>query len=88
MAESFGKNQPTRSWQFFKVSKQQIVEYKKWDFGKYDLIRLIVDGKYLSKDNISIALRIAINGGKTSFLFCQLTTEDIISNKEFLQEFI
>jgi putative transposase len=58
--ESFGLSQSTVSRTFIEESKKRLGEFEKRDLGLYDFVALIIDGKYLSRDNIVIALGVTI----------------------------
>ena len=51
-------------------------EFEKRDLGLYDFVALVIDGKYLSRDNIVIALGVTITGIKVPLGFIQTTTEN------------
>jgi len=86
--ESFGLSQSTVSRTFIEESKKQLEEYEKRDLGLYDFVALIIDGKYLSKDNIVIALGVTITGIKVPLGFIQTTTENSEAVKGLLKNLI
>lgn len=88
VAESFGMSQSTISRRFIEESRKQIEAYEKRDLGKYDFIVLLLDGKYLSKDNIVIALGVTIKGDKIPLGFIQTTTENSLAIKGLLKNLV
>ena len=63
-------------------------EFEKRDLGLYDFIALVSDGKYLSRENIVIALGVTITGIKVPLGFIQTTTENSQSVKGLLKNLI
>lgn len=86
--ESFGLSQSTVSRTFIEESKKQLEEFENRDLGLYDFVALIIDGKYLSRDNIVIALGVTITGVKVPLGFIQTTTENSESIKGLLKNLI
>jgi len=56
--------------------------------GFYDFIALVIDGKYLSKENTVIALGITISGEKIPLGFIQTTTENSNAVKGLLTDLL
>jgi len=86
--ESFGMSQSTVSRTFIEESKKALKEFESRDLSGYDFIALVVDGKYLSRDNMIIALGVTITGVKVPLGFVQATTENTESVKGLLRELI
>ena len=86
--ESFGLSQSTVSRTFIEESKKQLEEFEKRDLGHYDFVALVIDGKYLSRDNIVIALGVTITGIKVPLGFIQTTTENGEAVKGLLKNLI
>jgi transposase-like protein len=86
--ESFGMSQSSVSRSFIEESSKRLEEFENRDLGKYDFIALIIDGKYLSKDNIIIALGVTITGVKIPLGFVQATTENTEAVKGLIQDLI
>lgn len=86
--ESFGMSQSTVSRSFIEESKKKLEEFEERDLGKYDFIALILDGKYLSRDNMIIALGVTITGVKIPLGFVQATTENSEAVKGLLRSLI
>jgi len=88
VVESFGLSQSTISRRFIEESSKQLEEFEKRDLGHYDFIVLVLDGKYLSRDNIVIALGVTITGVKVPLGFIQTTTENTLAVKGLLKKLI
>ncbi|MEW6655067.1 MAG: transposase, partial [Bacteroidota bacterium] len=86
--ESFGMSQSTISRTFIEESKKLLEEFEQRDLGLYDFVALIIDGKYLSHDNIVIALGVTITGVKVPLGFIQTTTENSEAVKGLLKNLI
>ena len=86
--ESFGMSQSTVSRSFIEESKKILEEFEGRDLGLYDFIALVVDGKYLSRDNMVIALGVTITGVKIPLGFVQTTTENSEAVKGLLKDLI
>ncbi|VAX27711.1 hypothetical protein MNBD_IGNAVI01-2700 [hydrothermal vent metagenome] len=86
--ESFGLSQSTVSRQFIEESKKSLEEFENRDLGKYDFIGLVIDGKYLQREQVVIALGITIDGIKIPLGFIHTTTEDNLSIKGLLKDLI
>lgn len=86
--ESFGLSQSTVSKAFIEESTKALKEFEKRDLGLYDFIALVLDGKYLSKENIVIALGITISGEKIPLGFIQTTTENSKAVKGLLKDLL
>ena len=69
-------SQSTVSRTFIEESGKRLEEFEKRDLGLYDFVALVIDGKYLSRDNIVIALGVTITGIKVPLGFIQTTTEN------------
>jgi transposase-like protein len=86
--ESFGLSQSTVSKAFIEESTKALEEFENRDLGLYDFIALVIDGKYLSKENTLIALGITISGEKIPLGFIQTTTENSNAVKGLLKDLI
>lgn len=86
--ESFGLSQSSISRTFIEESGKRLAEFEKRDLGIYDFVALIIDGKYLSRDNIVIALGVTITGVKVPLGFIQTTTENSEAVKGLLKNII
>jgi transposase-like protein len=85
---SFGLSQSTVSRQFIDESEKSLKEFENRDLGKYDFIGLVIDGKYLQREQVVIALGITIDGIKIPLGFIHTTTEDNLSIKGLLKDLI
>lgn len=88
VGESFGISQSTISRKFIDESRKQIEKWEKRDLGRYDFIALFIDGKYLSKEQIVIALGITVHGDKIPLGYIQTTTENSTAIKGLLKDLI
>jgi putative transposase len=86
--ESFGLSQSSISRRFMEESRKQLEEFEKRDLGKYDFVALVLDGKYLSKEQMVIALGVTITGVKIPLGFIQTTTENGEAVKGLLKNLI
>lgn len=86
--ESFGLSKSSISRTFIEESGKRLEEFEKRDLGEYDFVALIIDGKYLSRDNIVIALGITITGVKIPLGFIQTSTENSEAVKGLLKNLI
>ncbi len=86
--ESFGLSQSTVSRAFIDESAKALEEFERRNLGLYDFVALVIDGKYLSKQNIVIALGITIRGEKIPLGFIQTTTENSKAVKGLLKDLI
>jgi transposase-like protein len=86
--ESFGLSQSTVSRAFIEESEKALKAFEERDLGAYDFVALILDGKYLSRENIVIALGITITGIKVPLGFIQTTTENSKAVKGLLKNLI
>jgi putative transposase len=84
--ESFGLSQSTVSKAFIEESTKALEEFEKRDLGLYDFITLVIDGKYLSKENTVIALGITMSTEKIPLGFIQTTTENSKAVKGFTKK--
>lgn len=86
--ESFGLSQSSISRSFIEESRKELEAFEKRDLGLYDFIALVLDGKYLSRENIVIALGVTITGVKVPLGFVQTTTENSQAVKGLLKNLI
>ena len=88
MAESFGLSQSSISRSFIEKSAKELESYEKRDLGRYDFTALLIDGKYLSGEQIIIAMGITITGDKLLLGFVDSTTENTRAVKGLLRNLI
>ncbi len=87
-AESFGLSQSSVSRAFVEESEKALKEFEERDLGSYDFIGLVIDGKYLQKEQVVIALGITIGGDKIPLGFIHSTTENSESINGLLKDLI
>ena len=87
-AESFGFSQSSISREFIEASTRALEEFEERDLGEYDFIGLAIDGKYLRKHQIVIALGITMDGMKIPLGFIETTTENHTAVKGLLSNLI
>lgn len=86
--ESFGLSQSTVSRAFVEESEKALKLFEERYLGNYDFIGLIIDGKYLQKEQVVIALGITIEGYKIPLGFIHSTTENSEAIKGLLKDLI
>lgn len=86
--ESFGLSQSTVSRAFIEESAKALEEFEKRDLSCYDFLGLMIDGKYLSSEQVVIALGITSNGDKIPLGFIHTTTENSTAVKGLLKDLI
>jgi putative transposase len=86
--ESFGLSQSTVSRAFIEESTKALEEFEKRDLGYYDFLAIMIDGKYLSSEQVVIALGITSNGDKIPLGFIHTTTENNVAVKGLLKDLI
>lgn len=88
IAESFGVSQSSISRKFIEESSKELEAYEKRDLSKYDFTALLIDGKYLSREQIVIAMGITITGDKLLLGFIESTTENSRAVKGLLKDLL
>nr|WP_264358324.1 transposase [Melioribacter roseus] len=88
IAESFGLSQSSISRKFIEESSKELEAYEKRDLSNYDFTALLIDGKYLSREQIVIAMGITIAGDKLLLGFIQSTTENSRAVKGLLKDLL
>lgn len=86
--DSYGLSRSTVSNMFIEQSARRVEEFFNRDLSIYKFIGLFIDGKYLAKEQIVIALGITEEGNKIPLGFVQTTTENSISIKSMLSNLI
>lgn len=87
-ADSFGLSQSSISRAFIEETSKALAEFENRDLSSYDFLVLVVDGKYLSKDSMVIALGITSNGVKIPIGFIQSASENKEAVKGLLSDLI
>jgi transposase-like protein len=88
LAYSFGLSQSSISRKFIEESSKELLAYEKRDLSHYDFTALLIDGKYLSNEQIVIAMGITITGDKLLLGFIQTTTENSRAVKGLLKDLL
>jgi transposase-like protein len=88
IAESFGLSQSSISRKFIEESSKELEAYENRDLSGYDFTALLIDGKYLSREQIVIAMGITITGDKLLLGFIQTTTENSRAVKGLLKNLL
>jgi transposase-like protein len=74
----------TISRQFVSLSNKKLKEFNSRTFENLDLVAIFMDGKSFARDQMVIALGIAIDGSKTLLGFTQTATENANAIGQFL----
>lgn len=88
LTDSFGLSQSSISRRFIEESSKALEEFEKRDLSNYEFLAIVIDGKYLSRDNVVIALGVTSMGVKVPLGFVQTTTENSTAVKGLLQGLI
>ncbi len=86
--DSFGLSQSSVSRAFIEESSKALEEFEKRDLRYNDFIALVIDGKYLSKEAMIIALGITSNGTKIPIGIIQSSSENKEAVKGLLEDLI
>lgn len=76
LEEGFGLSKSSVSAKFIKASAQCLKEFEERDISEHKLIAVFIDGKYLMRQQMVIALGITEAGEKIVLGFVQTTTEN------------
>lgn len=88
VSKSFGLSQSVVSRKFQKSAKSALNELMNRDLGNYEFVSIVIDGKYLSKEQIVHAVGITSGGDKIVLGFVQTTTENSEAIKGLLRNLI
>ena len=88
ITESFGLSQSRMSRLFSKQAEKALKEFESRDFGNYDFVSIMIDGKYFSKQQIVHAVGITSTGIKIMLGFIHTTTENSRAIKGLLKNLI
>lgn len=88
LAESFSLSQSTVARKFKQKSRQILEDYDQRDLGNHDFVALFIDGKYLKREQVVIALGVTITGFKIPVAFIQSTTENSRAIKGLLSNLL
>jgi transposase-like protein len=87
-ADSFGLSRSSVSNRFIEQSKEAVKEFNERDLSMNNFIALYIDGKYLAKEQMVIALGVTDQGDKLPLGFIQTNTENSRSIRELLSDLI
>jgi len=88
MLDSFGLSRSSVCQKFIKVSSEKLKAFEERDLSDYHFVAIFVDGKYLAKDQIVIALGITQTGEKIPLSFVQTHTENSNSIGQLLKDLL
>ncbi|MFW5872175.1 MAG: IS256 family transposase [bacterium] len=86
--DSFGLSRSSVSNRFIEQSSELVKEFSERDLSCHDFIALVIDGKYLAREQMVIALGITHKGEKIPLGFIQTSTENARSIKQLLSDLI
>ena len=88
LMDSFGLSHSSVSSEFIEKSSKKLEAFENRDLSIHSFVSIFIDGKYLAKEQIIIALGITDKGDKIPLGFIQSTTENSTSIKQFLSRLI
>jgi transposase-like protein len=88
LSESFGLSKSSVSSRFIEASAERLKEYEARRYDHLDIVAVFMDGKYLARQQIIIALGITLQGDKIPLGFVQTTTENSVVIGTFLKDLI
>ncbi len=88
ISDSFGLSQSTTSRKFIEESSASLEKYEKRDLSNYDFVCLMLDGKYLAKEQIVICMGITMQGDKLLLGFIQTSSENTKAVKGLLKNLL
>jgi len=88
VVESFGLSQSTISRQFKEATRKRLIEFETQSLSQYEFITLLLDGKYLSKEQIVIAIGVTSTGVRVLLGCIHTTSENSQAVKGLLQDLI
>lgn len=88
LSESFGLSKSSVSSRFIEASAERLKEYEARRYDQQDFVAVFLDGKYLARQQIIIALGITMQGDKIPLGFVQTTTENSVVIGNFLKDLI
>ncbi len=84
MLDSFGLSHSSVSKEFIEQSGEKLKQFENRDINEHDFVALFIDGKYLAKEQIIIALGVTTKGDKIPIGFIQAATENSKVIKDLL----
>lgn len=88
LGEGFGLSKSSVSKKFKSRTKEKLKEFENRKLDDYDFVALFLDGKYLVKDQIIIALGVTAQGNKIPLGFIQAPTENSMAIEGLLNNLI
>lgn len=88
LSESFGLSKSSISTRFIEATAEKLKEFESRRYDHLDMVAVFMDGKYLARQQIIIALGITLQGEKIPLGFVQTTTENSESIGSFLKDLI
>jgi len=88
LMDSFGLSASSVSQEFIEQSTRKLEDFENRDLSEYEFVSLFIDGKYLAKEQIIIALGVTLSGRKTPLGFIQSNTENSLSIKNLLNSIV
>jgi len=88
LLDGFGLSASSVSNEFIEQSSKRLDNFENRDLSDYDFVSLLIDGKYLAKDQIIIVLGITIQGDKIPIGFVQSHSENSNVIKDLLNNLI
>lgn len=85
LQEGFGLSKSSVSSKFIKASAECLREFEERDISHHKLLAVFIDGKYLQRQQMIIALGITERGEKVVLGFVQTTTENSTAVGEFFR---
>jgi putative transposase len=79
LAEGFGLSKTSVSRKFIRASEEKLKEFEGRDMSQHQLIAVFIDGKYLAKQQMIIAMGVTELGEKVMLGLLQTTTENSVA---------
>ena len=76
MTDSFGLSQSSMSRLFNREAEKAQRDFDNRDLSLYDIVAILIDGKYFKKEQIVHAVGITMNGDKIMLGFIHTTTAE------------
>jgi len=88
MLDSFGLSRSSISQKFIEVSSEKLKAFEERDLSGHHFVAIFIDGKYLAKEQIVIALGVTQTGEKIPLGFVQTHTENANSIGQLLKDLL
>jgi putative transposase len=76
LEEGFGLSKSSVSKRFIEATEEKLKEFEQRDLSQYDFVAMFIDGKYLAKQQMIIAMGVTLQGEKLMLGVLQTTTEN------------